>query len=109
MLSRFYEEAASVVERRAVDDVGSVISRTEAAAGWSRSTLGLKTESVWRAFSGSCVRGARWRDLPEQYPDGSTCNTVQPKLKLIWPSRPAVWPRGCVWSRDGSISSGVEI
>jgi hypothetical protein len=31
MLSFFYEEAASVVERRTVDDVGSVLSRTEAA------------------------------------------------------------------------------
>jgi hypothetical protein len=41
-LSFFYEEAASVVERRALDSVGSVISRTEAAQGWSRSTLGFQ-------------------------------------------------------------------
>ena len=30
MVSCSYEEAASVVERRAVDGVGSVVSRTEA-------------------------------------------------------------------------------
>ena len=41
-MSFFYEAAASVVERRAVDDVGFVISRAEAAPGWSRSTLGLQ-------------------------------------------------------------------
>jgi transposase len=42
VVSFFYEEAASFIERRAVGGVGSVVSRTEAAQGWAWTAMGLE-------------------------------------------------------------------
>lgn len=45
------------------------VSEAEAASRWSRAT------TVWHreCFEGILRTGARWRDIPEKYPSGSTC------------------------------------
>src|SRR5271156_1727867 len=71
-MSFFNEEATDVIERRAVGGAGAVISRTEAAQGWEGQAMGHQP-CVFARDSVGPAHGARWRDLPDESPDGSTC------------------------------------
>src|ERR1700729_3384637 len=86
-MSLFYEEARSFIKRRAVGSVGPVVSRTEATPRWAGSAMGLQP-SMFTGILWVLRTGARWRDLPEGYPDGSTC----------W-RRLRMWEEQGVWLR----------
>jgi len=55
-MSFLYEEAGSVVERRSVGSIGSVVSRTEATQGWAGSAMGLQPCLFTGDFMGSAYR-----------------------------------------------------
>ena len=61
MLSFFYEEAAGVVERKAMEDSGAIISRTEAPQRRSRTPADRQSRVFRRHFVGSAHRGSMAR------------------------------------------------
>jgi transposase len=61
LMSCFYEEAAGVVERRAMENPGALVSRTQAPQGRTRAALGRQSRVFAGHFVGSAYRGAMAR------------------------------------------------
>ena len=93
-MSFFYEEAASVVERRAVDGVGSVISRTVALKLLHSTARKMRRNNLWAGgislqvgFYDHVAFACNVRIEPCHDP-----YTLQEHLIAVWPRVPTYTP-----------------